>query len=360
MKATPPERVRAEPWTFPRKVLLVAFALLLALMAWQLLDLVMLAFGAVIVATALRALAGVLERHGRVPAQLSVGAGLVLVTLIAATGAWLVGEPLAEQFDNLRQRLPAAMDAVMRWLNSHRIGVAALRYFEQARGGDASPWAIRVAGAAGSTLGALGGAALMLLMGIYLALAPRVYRDGLVRLMPLAVRGRVGDALDACGTALSRWLMGQSISMLFVGATTAIGLWLLDVPLALSVGVLSGLLAFIPFFGAIAGGLLAVLLGFMQGPETALYVVILAVVIQQVEGNVLMPFVQRWAVDLPPVLGMAAAVMFGVLFGLLGVLLATPAMVVLMVLVQRLYIDGVLEDGNASAGAAPAPAPGPR
>jgi predicted PurR-regulated permease PerM len=152
--------------------------------------------------------------------------------------------------------------------------------------------------------------------------------------------------LDACGNALSRWLLGQSVSMLFVGVTTAFGLWLLEVPLALSVGVLSGLLAFIPFFGAIAGGLLAVLLGFMQGPETALYVLILALVIQQIEGNVLMPLVERWAVGLPPVLGIAATVMFGVLFGLLGVLLAAPAMIVLMVVVQRLYIKEVLEEGG--------------
>lgn len=346
MKLIPPADARVEPWTFPRKVLLVAFALLLALMAWQLLDLIMLAFGAVIVATVLRALAAAIERHARVPAKMSVVAALLLVVLMIVTVAWLVGEPLAEQFEVLRQRLPAAVDAVLKWLNSHRIGVAALHYIEQARGNDASSWAIRVAGAAGSTFGALGGAALMLVMGLYLAVAPRVYRDGLVRLMPLSVREHVGEALDACGNALSRWLLGQSISMLFVGVTTAFGLWLLDVPLALSVGVLSGLLAFIPFFGAIAGGLLAVLLGFMQGPETALYVLILAVVIQQVEGNVLMPFVQRWAVDLPPVLGIAAAVMFGVLFGLLGVFLATPAMVVLMVVVQRLYVEGVLEEGG--------------
>jgi len=346
MKPIPPADARVEPWAFPRKVLLVAFTLLLALMAWQLLDLIMLAFGAVIVATALRALAAPLERHARVPAKISVVAALLLVVFMIAAVAWFVGEPLAEQFEILRQRLPAAVDSVMQWLNSHRIGVAALQYIEQARGNDASPWAIRVAGAAGSTFGALGGAALMLVMGLYLAVAPRVYRDGLVRLMPLSVRERVGEALDACGNALSRWLLGQSISMLFVGATTAFGLWLLDVPLALSVGVLSGLLAFIPFFGAIAGGLLAVLLGFMQGPETALYVLILAVVIQQVEGNVLMPLVERWAVGLPPVLGIAATVMFGVLFGLLGVLLAAPAMIVLMVVVQRLYVEGVLEEGG--------------
>ncbi|WP_396435274.1 AI-2E family transporter [Limnohabitans sp.] len=346
MKPFPPTHTLAEPWTFPRKVLLVAFALLLALIAWQLLDLIMLTFGAVIVATVLRSLAAALERHARVPSKISVMAALLLVLFMIAAVSWLVGEPLAKQFDILRQRLPAAVDAVMQWLNSHRLGVAALQYIEEARSKDASSWAIRVAGAAGSTFGALGGAALVLVMGLYLAVAPRVYRDGLVRLMPLSVRQRVGEALDACGIALSRWLLGQSVSMLFVGVTTALGLWLLDVPLAFSVGVLSGLLAFIPFFGAIAGGLLAVLLGFMQGPETALFVLILAMLIQQLEGNVLMPLVERWAVGLPPVLGIAATVMFGVLFGLLGVLLAAPAMIVLMVVVQRLYIKGVLEEGG--------------
>jgi predicted PurR-regulated permease PerM len=346
MKPLPTTDARADLWTFPRKVLLVAFALLLALMVWQLLDLIMLVFGAVIVATLLRSLASALERHARLPTQISVIAVLFLLVFMIAAVAWFVGDPLAKQFEILRQRLPTAVDAVMQWLNSHRIGVATLQYIEEARSQDASPWAMRLAGVAGSTFGALGGAALVLVMGLYLAMAPRVYRDGLVRLMPLSVRVRVGETLDACGTALSRWLLGQSISMLFVGTSTALGLWLLDVPLAFSVGVLSGLLAFIPFFGAIAGGLLAVLLGFMQGPETALYVLGLALVIQQIEGNVLMPLVERWAVGLPPVLGIAATVMFGVLFGLLGVLLAAPAMIVLMVVVQRLYIKGVLEEGG--------------
>lgn len=346
MTTLPPEGLRAEPWTFPRKVLLVAFALLLGLLAWQLLDLIMLSLGAIVVAAVLRVVAGLLERHARVPASVSVVAVLLVLSAALGIGGWLVGEPLSEQFENLRLRLPTAIDAVTRWLESNRVGMALLQYIDEARGAESSPWAIRVAGAAGSTLGAIGSAALMLAMGIYLALAPQVYKAGLVRLMPQSARRRVASALDDCGTALARWLLGQSISMLFVGSATALGLWLLDVPLALSVGVVCGLLAFVPFLGAIAGAVLAVLLGFTQGPQTAFYVALLAVAIQQIEGNLLMPFVQRWAVDLPPVLGMAAAVMFGVLFGLLGVLLATPAMVVLMTLVQRLYIEGVLEAGG--------------
>lgn len=333
-----------QDWTFPRKVLLVTCVVLLVALAWRLMDLLMLTFGAVILATALRALADLLEKYARVPAKVSVVSALLLVLILITGSIWLVGDPLAEQFERLRERLPAARDAVMQWLNSQRIGVLALQHLRDSDlQKQAGPWASNLAGVAGLTFGALGSAALMMVMGIYLAFSPRTYRNGLVRLMPPGVRDRTADALQASGDALSRWLLGQSVSMLFVGSTTAVGLWLLEVPLAFSVGVLSGVLAFIPFFGAIAGGLIAVLLAFMQGPQTALYVVILAVAIQQVEGNVLMPFVQRWAVDLPPVLGIAAAMMFGVLFGLMGVLLAMPAMVVLMVLVERLYIKGVLE-----------------
>jgi hypothetical protein len=109
MTPLPPTDARAEPWTFPRKVLLVAFALLLALMGWQLLDLIMLTFGAVIVATVLRALAMALERHARVPTKISVVTALLLVMLMIEVVAWFVGEPLAEQFEILRQRLPAAL-----------------------------------------------------------------------------------------------------------------------------------------------------------------------------------------------------------------------------------------------------------
>jgi len=339
---------RSNPaWTFPAKVALVTVVVVLALLIWQLSNFLLVAFGAIILATALRALSDVLEKRLRMPTGWSVLAAVLAVLALLAGGVALVGDPLAEQFQRLREGLPAAVDAAWAWLNDSRIGTAALQYFETIKD-DATPSANRLAGVAGVTFGALGGAGLMLVMAVFLAASPQVYREGLIRLVPVAQRPLAADALDASGHALSRWLLGQSISMLFVGATTTIGLLLLDVPLAFAVGILSGLLAFIPFFGAIAGGLLAVLLAFMEGPQTALYVGILAVAIQQVEGQLLMPFVQRWAVSLPPVMSVAAAVVFGVLFGTLGVLVATPAMVVLMVLVKRLYIDAVLEAGIAS------------
>jgi predicted PurR-regulated permease PerM len=164
-----------------------------------------------------------------------------------------------------------------------------------------------------------------------------------VRLMPARWRVPIDDALVASGRALARWLMGQALSMAFVGSATAIGLALLGMPMALSLGVIAAVLGFIPFFGAIASGLLVVLFAFVQGPTQALYVAGLCIAIQQAENHLLVPIIQRWSVSLPPVLSIVAAVIFGILFGIEGVILAAPLMVVTVVLVQRLYVEEVLE-----------------
>ena len=329
-----------------RRMLVVVAVAALALLAWQLSDVFLLLFGAIILATALRALAAPLERYLRLSPRLAVATAILVAAAAIAAGSWLIGDRLAEQFDNLRQRLPEALAALKAWLNDRPLGLQILALWDQAREGDVA-WG-RVANLATSTLGAIGSAALMAILGIYLAADPAQYRQGFVRLIPPAYRGRIDGALDASGEALSKWLMGQGISMLFVGSATAIGLFALGMPLALSLGVIAGVLAFIPFFGPIASGVLAVMFAFVQGPAQALYVAGLCVAIQQIEGNLLMPFVQRWAVELPPVLGITAAVIFGLLFGIVGVIFATPLMVVAMVLVQKLYIEEFLESGPGS------------
>jgi predicted PurR-regulated permease PerM len=330
---------------YTRAVVVIIVLGALVLLAWRLSDLLLLLFGAIIVAVVLRAFAAPLEKHLRLSPRLAVGAAVV-VTLVASTlGSWLIGDRLIEQTGELRQRLPAALAALVAWARGHPAGVALLQVWDSVNAVDV-PWS-RLANAATQTLGAVGSIGLMAVVGVYLAADPVLYREGLVRLVPPGYRSAIDEAMLACGHALSRWLLGQGISMLFVGSATAIGLALLGMPMALAIGVIAGVLAFIPFFGPIVSGILAVLLAFMQGPAQALYVAGLCVAIQQIEGNILMPFVQRWAVELPPVLGITAAVIFGLLFGLPGVMLATPLMVVVMVLVQKLYVEGVLEAAQA-------------
>lgn len=324
-----------------RILALVALLIVLGLLAWRLSDLLVLMFGAVIVAVALQALVAPLERFLPVKRRWAVAAAVVLTLSVAVLGSWLVGDHLVAQTEDLRQRLPEAMAALVTWARGHSLGAAGLKVWEGIHAEDL-PWA-RVANAATRSLGAIGSIGLVLVLGVYLAVDPQLYRRGLVRLVPPAWRARVDDALLASAQALSRWLLGQGISMLFVGSATAIGLAVLGIPLAATIGVIAGVLAFIPFFGPIASGILAVLLAFMQGPQQALYVAGLCIAIQQVEGTLLMPFVQHWAVNLPAVLGISAAVIFGLLFGLPGVILATPLMVVLIVLIEKLYVEAVLE-----------------
>jgi len=322
-------------------VLVGLVATALALLTWYLSAVLLMLFGAVIVAVLLRSIAAPLQHRLHLQPRLAVVAAVVLTLLVLSLIGWLVGDRLTVQFEDLRERLPAALRALVEWAQRHPVGVALLELMDSASVGDV-PWN-RVAYAATQTLSAVGTVLLMGLVGVYLAVDPRLYRSGLVRLVPPDYRATINDALLASGHALSRWLLAQGISMLFVGTATAIGLALLKVPLALTLGVIAGLLAFVPFFGPIASGVLAVLLAFMQGPTQALYVALLSFAIQQVESVLLMPWVQRWAVSLPPVLAIMAALVFGLLFGLPGVVFSTPLMVVVMVLVNKLYVEGWLE-----------------
>ncbi|HEY0817701.1 MAG TPA: AI-2E family transporter [Rhizobacter sp.] len=334
---------RKAPGSTPFAARLIAVLCIAALAAtlWLLSDLIILLFAGVVLAVALRALADVLARRLRVPERWSLLAAVILIVLVLSAAGWFAGEALVAQLAALRERVEAVPETLRGWLSSGPIGRQVLDLWNDAVN-EGLPVA-RVVGAAQVTLTALGNLSLILIVAVYLAASPGLYVDGAIRLLPVPYRERGQRALDASAKGLRGWLKGQAVSMAFVGVTTAAGLALLGVPLALAVGLLSGLLAFIPFFGAIAGGALAVMVAFIDGPQMALYVALLAVGIQQIEGNLLMPYVQRRTVSLPPVLGIVAAVVFGSLFGLIGVFFATPLMTVAMILLRCLYVEDFLE-----------------
>jgi predicted PurR-regulated permease PerM len=275
-----------------------------------------------------------------------------VLVLAIATGLYALGEPLGQQLQALRTSLPKAWQSLHAWLDRSALGQRMLEGITGAGEDLKVPWP-RIAVLAGSTLHALAAFVLAVLMGVYLALDVRRYRRGFLSLVPPQHRERIADALDASGRALSRWLVGQGVIMIVLGASVAIGLSLLKMPLALALGVIAGLLEFVPFFGPVASGLLAVLVAFAQGPEQALWVAGLFVVVQQVENHLLVPLVQRWAAQLPPVLTLAGVVVFATLFGPLGVMLGTPLTVVARILVLKLYVAPM--EGPTAGTEAPSP-----
>ena len=336
---------------FTARALIVLGLVGLAALCVLLADVAVLVFGGVIVAVALRAGSVPLARRTGLGERAALGLLLVLLAAALVTLVVLLGEPVTQELTLLREALPDALDAAGRWLTTHPIGLALLELWQTARGGaegaaaaSSVPWS-RLAGWAAGTMTALGSAVLLMFVGVYVAMDPRLYRRGLLRLLPVRHRPRVDAALSHAGGALKSWLLGQSISMLAIGSLTAIGLAWLGMPQALALGVIAGLLTFVPYFGAIAAGVLIVLLSFTQGASMALKVALLVLAVQQFDGFVVEPAAQRWAVALPPVLSMVAVLIFGLLFGLLGAVFAVPLMVVVKVLVERLYVQGVVESG---------------
>jgi predicted PurR-regulated permease PerM len=316
---------------------LIALGLITALVAlWRAAEVVMVAFGGVLLAIALRALAGLIARYTPLPERAALpGAILVAVTPIGLA-AWLVGDTLANEFGQLADQLPAALDKARAWLAQNAAGRALLGSLDNAEG---TASVSRLAVAALTTLGAIANVLVVVVIGVYLAFDPGLYRRGALRLTPPAYRARAAETLDAVADALRKWLGGVAVAMSVVGCVTGLGLWSLDVPFAFSLAVIAALLEFVPFVGPIVAAVPAVLIGFAQSPTTALYIAALYLAIQQLEGYLLTPLVQRWAVSLAPALAVLAVLVFGALIGLPGALFAVPLLVVVTVVVRKLYIE---------------------
>jgi predicted PurR-regulated permease PerM len=175
-----------------------------------------------------------------------------------------------------------------------------------------------------------------------MAVDPATYRDGLIKLSPPTWHTLVRATLDDAGSALRLWLGAQLAAMLIVGALVGIGVWLLGIPSPIALGLIFGLLEFIPLVGPIVGAVPVLLVAAGQSWELAIWALGLVVIVQQVESNVIMPLVSGHAVQLPPAVALFAVVAFGVIFGPLGLVLGYPLAVVTDVAIRRLYVREAL------------------
>jgi predicted PurR-regulated permease PerM len=183
---------------------------------------------------------------------------------------------------------------------------------------------------------------LVLVGAIFLASDPATYRRGLLLLMPARAEETAAAALNDASRGLRGWMVGQAVSSFVVAALTGAGLALLGVPASGGLGLIAGLLDIIPMIGPVIAGVPAVLLAFTVSPMTALWTLLLFLVIQQLQGNFLQPMIQKHAVDVPPAVLLFAVFASGLLFGFLGVLLAAPLTIVIYVFIQRVYVRALL------------------
>jgi predicted PurR-regulated permease PerM len=195
-----------------------------------------------------------------------------------------------------------------------------------------------------SVFGAVGGFVLVIFIAMYVASEPGLYRQGILHLVPHSRRDRAEEYVDTLSKTLRQWLVARLIAMVLIGLITGGSLALLQVKGAAALGLLAGLLEFVPFFGPIVSAVPAIGIALLDSPQKALYVVILYLIVQQLEGNVITPLLLEKRLDIPPILTVVAVAALGVVFGVIGMLIAEPLLAAILVTIKMLYVNDVVGD----------------
>ena len=322
----------------------VAAVVVLLLFVWHARAVLLLGFAGLLLAIFFRRLARWIADRTPLRPRAALPIVIVGITAVFVGIFWLRGPAIAVEVRALRETLPVALEQLEQRLAHYDWGQRVIDNTPSAAEllPNEADVVTHVPGVLSRTVSTLARVAVVLFLGIVLAATPRVYVRGLLALLPEDRVDRGHEVIVAVANTLWWWLIGRAISMTFLGVITWIGLFLLDVPLAFVLALLAALLSFIPNIGPVLSAAPAVLLGFAQGPQTALWVVLLYVGVQIVESYVLAPIIDRKTVYLPPALTVLAQLTLAVFAGLLGIALATPLLAALVVLVTMLYVQDVL------------------
>jgi predicted PurR-regulated permease PerM len=338
--------------TYVERVLIAAAAviavLLLLTLIYFVFDVLLLIFAAVLIAIFLRGLADVLGRWVPLAEGWLVLIVTVLLVAVIAGAIAFLAPSVAEQARTLRFEVPRSAQQAAEYLGRFSWGEAIISQLptidEVMSKIDPGALLSRVGGYFSSTIGVVGNIFVTFLLAIYLASEPRLYSGGLTRLFPITHRERAAEVANAIYETLRWWLIGKAGSMIFIGVLTWIGLSIIGVPLALTLGLIAGLLSFIPNFGPIISAVPALLIAAIDSPISAVYVLALYVGVQMIESNIVTPIIERETVELAPALTIIFQIALGALIGGLGLVLATPLLAVIVVLVRMVYIEDVLGD----------------
>jgi predicted PurR-regulated permease PerM len=303
----------------------------------------LLTFAGLLLAVLLSAAADAVSRWTGIARGPSLALALTALVLSTVATAFALWPSISEQFDQLARELPAAVQSLRTWLADRTWGEWLLGRADPDRVVQGSGVVDQAAGAVTSTITAVGGLLVILFVGIYVAAQPGLYQRGVRRLVPVGARHRFDRVMHEVVTVLRWWLLGKLLSMTLVGVLTTVGLWLLDVPLALAFGLIAAVLTFVPNLGPILSVIPPAVLALADDPLQAAYVVGLYLAIQIVESYAITPLIQRRTVSMPPALTITAQVVLGVLFGAIGVAVATPLTATAMTAVRLLYVEDFLE-----------------
>ena len=360
---------------FPtNRELVLAFALFF--LTWGVMQLfwisraiLIVTFLSALFAIPLSRLATKLERRGVKRGLTTAGVMLLIVGLFVGA-FFLAGPLLKQQFADVRSKIPHALKRIESAIGGalpsmitqperakQRPGdVEAVKgttekQDDTGKSGESSPMREQLGGAVSwlfpflsKSMAAIGGIVLVIVLTIYLATDPGTYLAGFLHLVPKPKREITRQVAGELADELNQWLITRFIAMVLIGAITTGALMLIGVQGAFALGVFAGLMEFIPFFGPIISAIPAIAIAFAESPSQAMWTVIAFLIIQQIEGNVVSPLLLKRKLHLPPALTVGAVAILAAGFGALGLLIAEPLLVTVLLLTKRLWVERTIGD----------------
>ncbi|QPH38610.1 AI-2E family transporter [Pedobacter endophyticus] len=316
---------------------ILSFILITLLLFKTLFSVLLLALAGILMSIYFHGGAGRLKTWFHLPYKAAL-AFSVLLNIVLLTGFfWFVGARLQQQVAELSETLPKTIGNAKEWLGHYPLGAKVLDYLNAS--GDSEKTFSVARQFLSSSFGILSDLYIILLLGAFFTASPSMYKRGVISLLPEKAKEQGKNLLDEIHKVLKGWIKGQLFGFMFIAVLTGVGLWIMDMPLILTLALFAGLLNFIPNFGPIIAMVPASLLALMQGPTTALIVVGLYTAIQVVQSAVTQPLIQKKMINMPPALVIFGQVAMGIVGGFWGVLLATPVVAIVLTTINKLYVE---------------------
>ncbi|MBB5397223.1 AI-2E family transporter [Mucilaginibacter sp. AK015] len=329
---------------FAKKILIVICLIGLVLLFGFASQLFLLGFAALLLAVLLIGLADKLSRFSGWSYPLALTTVFLTLLVLIAGIAFLLAPSLSKQAEELQTAVPESLDKLKAQLENTSWGHELMKKLDDPDKlvrQNKEDIISKSTGFFSATLGTLANFFIVIVMAVFLAAQPKLYVEGFLRLFPKDRAGRVKGLIDECFRTLCAWLKGKFLSMLVVGVLTCAGLLVLGVRIPVVLTLIAMALTFVPNLGPALAMLPAVLIALLSGPQQAVLVMALYITVQVLESYLITPMINQKAVSLPPALTLFWQVILGYFLGGLGLLLATPLLAVLMVLLDKMYIEGL-------------------
>ena len=314
-------------------------AVLLIWIVWEARIAVLLAFGSVVVAILLGSLASIISTWIRVPNKAGLALATLVVIAVIGITLWLFGSQLASQFSGVLKQVQAGQQHLQSMMMQDGAG-----RFGSTIGQKATSLITSIA----TDMAQIGfrfveGAIVLVIAAIYLAAQPRLYSRGVAAMFSPAARPRVNETIVLVETTLRRWLFGQLILMLIVGAMTVVALIVIGIPDAVALALIAGIAEIVPYVGPFISAVPALLVALTIGWWPLFLTAIAYLVVHLVEGYIAAPLLERHFITIPPALILIGIVAVDLVFGTAGIVLAAPITVVVYILIKANYVEDPLE-----------------